>query len=81
MNKRTLIAGTVIGLVSGLPVMLMVGSNLRDATRELERMREDRVAVTRIEKFIEQRSPHLPAAMRRGYAEWTVETGWPVEPK
>ena len=49
-----------------------------DCLKELEKHRKDREEVTRIEKWIERQNPRIPSATRRGYAEFTVENGWPV---
>ena len=57
--------------------VLAYSKNL-DCLKELEKHRHDREEVTRIEKWIERQNPRIPSATRRGYAEFTVDSGWPV---
>lgn len=50
----------------------------RTLSAELAAMKHDRAEVARIEAFIEKQVPHIHPATRRGFAELTVETRWPI---
>lgn len=56
-----------------------VSNGLKSCSKELDKHREDREEVARIEKWIQEQDPRIPSATRRGYAEFTVETGWKIE--
>lgn len=83
MNKKTTIELVVLSAALALSLIVNMSMivDLRSATEKLSRLRSDREEVKRIERFIEQRSPRMHPATRRGYAEWTVEAGWPVDEK
>ena len=78
-NERTLNISITLGLLSMCIGSVTLFSLYISATRELDRLRKDREQVAIIEKFIEKHEPNIKPAARRGYAEWTVETRWPMD--
>jgi hypothetical protein len=81
MNLRNLAYINASISVIVLLGFIILGNAYRDAKEDLGKFRRDREEVARIEQWIEKQAPNIPSATRRGYAEFTVETKWPVETK
>ena len=76
-SKANTIAAAITIVILAVWVFILRQENM-DYAKELASMKRDREEVKRVEAFIEKQAPHIPSATRRGFAEFTVETKWPL---